>query len=139
MKSLILILISFILVSCGSHKKFKGERYFKVKEYINESNQKWKNIFYNYTTENDQHCFIDTDDREIVTVEDMNTAFAIDHFYKRVVKVDIQVQHRLNGKATIVMTNESAQFDLEIASCLMGYKDLFVDQRLLYTSFRLRR
>jgi hypothetical protein len=137
------LFLLLFLVSCSSVDKFGPYKILKVKSYnLNLEYIQW-NIKYWKTTENDQHCFqSNPDNKEIVTVPENHVEYAIDHFYKRVVHVDVNVKRNgIHYPRIEVTTTESTGFDLEIESCSFdSYGGMFGSaNKTRYISFRLKQ
>jgi len=80
------------------------------------------------------------DNKEIITVNSNYLEFAIDHFYKRVSKINVRHVSSLSKVSVKVIATEEVDFELEMASCFHSYGSrvtLPVDP-VTYTSFRLK-
>jgi hypothetical protein len=141
MNSFILLLLSFLFISCSSRvTKFGSEKVFKQKSFNLNAQYHQDNIEYYVTRENEEHCFdSNPENKEIITVKSVNIEYAINHFYKRMVNVDINVyRSNLDGPQIRVNTKESVNFNLEMASCSFeSIGGLFSNSYPRYTSFRL--
>lgn len=137
------LFLLLFLTSCSSVSKFGPYKVFTVKNYNADSQyNRWK-IKYHVTTENDQHCFeSNPNNSEIVTVEEKYIQYAIDHFYKRVVHVDINVRRYATYDPHVeVTTKESVAFELEAASCAFNsFGGIFSPEvKTRHISFRLKK
>lgn len=140
MKSLILLILSTLMVSCSFvARKNVTDRHFSVKQYDLNNKVHPYTIAMIKHEELNQNCFPDIDDREIFTVPKDYAFFAIDHFYKRSVNVDVKVVNRNGGTRVDVTTKESINFDLEVFDCLVEKQYWFLKFNTTYTSFRIKR
>ena len=140
MKLLILLILSMLMISCASvTKENVTDKHFSVKEYdLNYRVRPFK-VYMIHQEKLDQNCFLDVDDREIYTVPEEHASFAIDHFYKRFINVDVKVVKQNGTSATYVKATESANFDLEVFDCIVETKYWFITNKRVYTSFRMKR
>ena len=140
MKALILILMSLFFVSCASVKKFGVERHFAQRTIDINSEAHEELIQYWTTTENDQHCFeSNPKNKEIITVSENYQNYAIEHFYVRLVKVDVVIQRPGDSRPRILaIVTDDAHFKLEKAYCSITMTgNMFRDFHANYVSFRL--
>ncbi len=144
MNKLITIILCIACGACSSLTKFGEKRYFKQKVINNLNGQHvTQNIMYYSTRDDDdsRHCFeSNPDNKEIITVNSNYLEFAIDHFYKRVSKINVRHVSSLSKVSVKVIATEEVDFELEMASCFHSYGSrvtLPVDP-VTYTSFRLK-
>lgn len=142
MKNIILLIVSAFLIGCSSNqpKRFGEKKYFYQKGFDLNSSETYHKVTYWTTTDNDKHCFKDNpDNKEIVTVNADYIEFAIDHFYKRVAEVDVQIKRMHDGNYIRTIVKHDMNFKLELSSCYFeNYGGLFTHNPIVYTSFRLK-
>lgn len=140
---MIKIFLLLLLVSCSTVSKFGPYKLLEVRNYHADSDYNYYTIKYHQTTENDQHCFdSNLDNREIITVNALYAQYAIDHFYKRVVHVDINVRRYATYDPHVeVKTKESVGFELEVESCIFSsFGGIFGPETMTrYVSFKLKK
>lgn len=145
MKFVILISFCFVFCSCSSFHRFGTQKYFKVKTIRDIDSPFIKNksnsILY-FETRDDESCFeSNPGNKDTITVAEDNTEFALDHFYKRVSKVNVTVTRR-SGRDTETKVDviETVPFDLEMATCLSYTNPTmpwYGDDPIRFVSFRL--
>lgn len=140
MSKLITLIMCLACGACSTLNKFGEKKYFKQKIFNLNSQYSKTEIMYYSTTENDQHCFKDNpQNKEVITVKSEHLDFAVDHFYKRVSKINIVHSSSLNVRSIRVIATENVNFELEMASCIFKHAGgLFTDYDANYTSFRLK-
>lgn len=132
--------ILFLLIGCASDlKKFGQEKYYYQKAFDLNSSETYHRVTYWTTKDNDKHCFKDNpNNKEIITVNADYIEYAIDHFYKRVVEVDVHIKRMHEGNYIRTVVKNDANFKLEIANCYFQNRGgLFTSHNITYTSFRL--
>ena len=136
MKLVAIIVFSLSIVSCSSVTRLKPKT-IKAKTIL--LNPKHANEVKTYDvywfTGHDLNCFEDDNGNEIITVHADNIEFAIMHFYKQNLMVDVRVTHK-NYHREIAATYKwgDKSFELETAMCV---KESFSSQHdVYYISFR---
>lgn len=144
MKNLFFFICLFLLNSCSSSLyKFGEKRYFNqrvIRHFYSDFYTK-SSTYYFSIRDDGETCFKDNPkNKETITVDSKYIEFALDHFYKRVAKVNVVVT-RVDSQVveTTVTTTENVNFDLEMAYC---YVDIPVNfpwyaSEIKYVSFRL--
>jgi len=142
MNKLMLVLMCLFCVSCASDlKKYGKVHTIKMKSFETKESLSFNDREYTigYIISKDNHCFNDTDDREIVTVLSDNLEPVVKHFYYRKISYDVKRVNKNGVDSLEFKPLDNTNVDLEVAYCVENYKHLLGSNVSLYASFRQRR
>jgi hypothetical protein len=138
----IILSMALLFCSCSTGiKKFGKEQYFKQKVINNiDASYHYEELRFFKTVKNDnESCFEDNSaNNETLTLRADHLHYAIDHFYKRISKVNVKIVHDDGLRKTQIVATEQINFDLEIAYCKFDFiaKIPWNNSQAMYVSIR---
>lgn len=133
---LIIVLISFLLVSCASVHRVPAEKTFKVRWIDLSGKTDYREFTYYEAHNGGLNCFEEDNGQETITVFASNYEYALDYFFKQHLAVDVKVYRTFDHREVIRnYYKKSTDFEIETASCFvsngLGLKESY------FKSFRL--
>ena len=143
MKSLYLFIYLILISSCSTKVHRFGEKKYFNQRYIRniEGDFFTKKSTYYESVKDSESCFeSNPKNKETITIDANYVEFALNHFYKRLVKLDV-ILRKVDSQVvqTEVIATDNVSFNLEVAHCYIE-EQTFVswdNPWHRYVSFRL--